>query len=195
MIELNNVKQYCSENPILIENYEQATSDKNTTWHCHHRLETDLKTSRQDLIDKGLYYNRPASELIFLTRSEHVSIHNKAIPTFSRLTSEEMNKYCNEQSVRMKQLYKDHPEIGKKISAKLTGIKRTPEQLQHYKDSYTDERRQNISKVTIETNRKHTGEKAYVYNRKWISNGVEEKLVSKSEILLFLNKGYKLGRL
>lgn len=45
------------------------------SYHCHHRLETDLNMSRQQLIDIERYYNVPASELIFLTKDEHSRIH------------------------------------------------------------------------------------------------------------------------
>lgn len=46
------------------------------TWHIHHRKE-DEGYSVKELVDLGLYYDRPASELIFLTKSEHASLHNK----------------------------------------------------------------------------------------------------------------------
>lgn len=70
-------QSYCSENISLIENYDKAISDKSQIWECHHRLEIqgDKILSIQDLIDQDLYYNRPASELIFLLRSEHRKLH------------------------------------------------------------------------------------------------------------------------
>ena len=60
----------------LIENYEQALSDDFVGWNIHHRKETGEGLSMQYLIDNNLYYNRPASELIFLTASEHTKIHH-----------------------------------------------------------------------------------------------------------------------
>lgn len=71
------VKRCCCEDPSLIENYEQAIADKSQTWHCHHRKETDEGLSRSELIKMGLYWKRPACELIFLTQSEHMSLHRK----------------------------------------------------------------------------------------------------------------------
>lgn len=65
---------YCKEDLSLIENYDKAISDNNV-WEIHHRLETELNLSRKDLQDRNLYFNRPASELIFLTHSEHRKIH------------------------------------------------------------------------------------------------------------------------
>ena len=82
MIREDNVKQYCNEDVSLIENYEQAKNDT-VMWVCHHRLETHnsdgerrlYDITKKELIALGMYYKRPASELIFLTISEHRSIH------------------------------------------------------------------------------------------------------------------------
>ena len=70
------VCKYCKDDPSLIENYKLAINDNKQMWHCHHRLEIELNVSAQYLIDNNLFFNRPASELIFLTRSQHLSIHN-----------------------------------------------------------------------------------------------------------------------
>ena len=70
-------KDYCCEDISLIENYEQALNDQTQVWDCHHRLEIELGLSAAELIKQGLYWNRPASELIFLTKSEHMSLHKK----------------------------------------------------------------------------------------------------------------------
>ena len=67
------VKKYCKEDISLIENYNDAIADKEQTWDCHHRRENIL--SRKELIKLGEYFNRPASELIFLTQKEHRALH------------------------------------------------------------------------------------------------------------------------
>ena len=62
-----------------IENYEKAKKDNFKGWECHHRLEThssdgirrDVDIPKKELIALGMYYNRPATELIFLTSREH----------------------------------------------------------------------------------------------------------------------------
>lgn len=77
MICKKSVKHFCSEDISLIENYQEAINDTTQTWHCHHRLEIELDKSGNDLINMNLYYNRPASELIFLTKREHMSLHQK----------------------------------------------------------------------------------------------------------------------
>ena len=67
---------YCCEDIRNIENYDAAVDDKSQKWVCHHRNEITLGLSSEQLIRKHLYYERPASELIFLTSSEHIRLHN-----------------------------------------------------------------------------------------------------------------------
>lgn len=72
------LKKYCSEPLEHIENYEEAVNDKEQLWDCHHRGEI-LPCGRfsMDSLKKfGLYWERPASELIFLRHSEHIGLHN-----------------------------------------------------------------------------------------------------------------------
>ena len=82
MINENYAKEFCRDDISLIENYDKAIVDKTQTWHCHHRRETIF--SRKDLIEIGEYYNRPACELIFLTKSEHHRLHNLGKPSWMK---------------------------------------------------------------------------------------------------------------
>ena len=82
-------KTYCNEDISLIENYKKAIADSNTMWECHHRRE--IETPRKELIKIGEYFNRPASELIFLTPFEHNSLHKK----HKQLTEEHKEKISN----------------------------------------------------------------------------------------------------
>lgn len=66
--------KYCCEDISKIENYEEAiTSPKK--YCCHHK--NGINISQKELIEKGLYFNRPASELIFLEFGEHIRLHNE----------------------------------------------------------------------------------------------------------------------
>lgn len=81
MINEKSAKLYCSEDISLIENYQQAIADQTRTWDIHHRRESDengrtLFTHKQ-LKEMGLYFNRPASELMFVTRSMHCKLHRE----------------------------------------------------------------------------------------------------------------------
>ena len=82
MINEYYAKNFCCEDLSLIENYDKAVADTTQTWECHHRGEVLPcgRFSRDDLKKFGLYYKRPAAELIFLTPSAHRQLHNKGIP-------------------------------------------------------------------------------------------------------------------
>ena len=86
MINEYNAKKFCKEDISKIENYDKAVNDTTQTWYCHHRDEVrtlpsgmTVIRSKQDLIENGRYYNRPANELIFLTKADHNTIHFKGI--------------------------------------------------------------------------------------------------------------------
>lgn len=120
MICNGTVKKYCSEDLNLIENYKQAINDKEKTWDCHHRLETDLKLSVKELIARNMYYNRPACELIFLPQHEHLSMHSTG-----RTFSEEAIKKLKEINTGRKM----SDETKKKMSDAKKGKKQSIEQI------------------------------------------------------------------
>lgn len=81
-------KRFCCEDISKIENYELAKKDDFRGWCIHHRLEThnsdgerrSIDISRKELIALNMYFNRPADELIFLTKAVHVRLHHKGKP-------------------------------------------------------------------------------------------------------------------
>ena len=105
-------KQYCKDYE-KIENYEAAKKDNFVGWECHHRLEThtsdgerravDITTAELKALD--MYYNRPASELIFLTTREH-NAYRKGKP--------KSDETRNKLSIANKG--EKHPMYGKKHS-------------------------------------------------------------------------------
>ena len=110
-------ERYC-KNPENIENYEAAKKDNFIGWDCHHRLETNNSDGERREVDilaaelqsLGMYWNRPASELIFLTISEHQFLHQKGKPR-----SEETKKKMSEAKKGNKyNLGKKHSEETKK---------------------------------------------------------------------------------
>ena len=94
-------KKFCKEDISRIENYDLAIADTSQTWHLHHRLEThfsngDLRPinsyiSKAELIALDMYYDRPANELIFMTGSDHRSLHYKG-KVLSLETKQKMSK-------------------------------------------------------------------------------------------------------
>lgn len=102
-----------------IENFEKAKADNFKNWVCHHRLQTwtsDGKRRDVDILAKELkalniYYNRPAEELIFLTRNEHAKLHNKG------------RKFSDEHRKKISDAKKDmSDETKKKISENHKGM-------------------------------------------------------------------------
>ena len=83
-----NFKRYCKDYEN-IENYEKALADNFKGWCCHHRKGADIH--REKLKASGMYYDRPASELIFLKRSGHQSLHQKG-KQFSEETRKRMSE-------------------------------------------------------------------------------------------------------
>lgn len=76
-------KKKCCEDLSHVEGYDMAVADKDHIYHLHHRNELDKDGNFQyyakDLMRIGLYWRRPASELIFLTREEHTRIHKNPL--------------------------------------------------------------------------------------------------------------------
>lgn len=74
-----------SEETEEIENYKVAKENDFKGWCIHHRLETHnsdgekriVNLTVKELKELGMYFNRPAKELIFLTRSEHSKLHKQ----------------------------------------------------------------------------------------------------------------------
>lgn len=113
MISEENVRRFCCEDPSLIENYEEAVSSPER-YDCHHRREIadGVVTSMKDLKKQGLYWHRPAEELIFLKRSEHQRLHTKGKP----LSEEHRRKLS-----ASKKEYECSEETRKKIAAAHRG--------------------------------------------------------------------------
>ena len=85
--------KYCCEDISLIENYDKAVNEREL--YCiHHRLEIqgDKILGKQDLIDLDLYWNRPASELVFMSIAEHARYHNAHRSLISKLKCSETLK-------------------------------------------------------------------------------------------------------
>ena len=111
-------KRYCSDIEN-VENYEKAKADDFKNWEVHHRLETHNSNGKRRSVDisykelkaLGMYYHRPASELIFLTSREHNSLHHKG-----KFASEETKNKLREAHKGKKNPFygKHHSEEAKK---------------------------------------------------------------------------------
>ena len=119
-------EKFC-KSPENIENYEKAKADNFKGWDCHHRLEThnsdgkrrDVDISVEELISIGMYFDRPAYELVFLPSSEHISLHKKGKTYFKgkHHTEEAKNKISEAQKGENNSMHGKSPwNKGKKMS-------------------------------------------------------------------------------
>ena len=132
-----NFKKYCKDFE-KIENYQKAKKDNFVGWHCHHRLETHTPDGKRREVDipmeelkaLGMYYNRPAEELIFLAESEHNAYNRgkrRSEETRRRMSEarRKMSKPKSEETRRkMAEAHKGKPkseEHKKKLSESAKG--------------------------------------------------------------------------
>ena len=119
-------EKFC-KSPENIENYEKAKADNFKGWDCHHRLETHNSDGERRLVDittkeliaLEMYYNRPASELIFMKHSEHSSLHKKGKTYFKgkHHTEEAKKKISEAQKGENNSMHGKSPwNKGKKMS-------------------------------------------------------------------------------
>ena len=143
MINEFYAKSFCCEDISLIENYDIAVADTTQTWDCHHRGEVLPcgRFSRDDLKKFGLYYKRPASELIFLTPTAHRQLHYKGVPK-SEATKKAMSDakkgvpLSEDHKKAIGKAHKGVPlseEHKKAVSEALKGVSRGPMSEAHKK--------------------------------------------------------------
>ena len=108
-------KRYCSDIEN-VENFEKAAADNFNGWLCHHRLETwtsdgerravDIKAAELKVL--GMYWNRPAEELIFMKESEHRTLHNKGEknPMYGRPGPNKGKHFSEEHIKKLSEVHK-----------------------------------------------------------------------------------------
>ena len=130
MISESQSRKFCRDDISKIENYDLAIADKTQTWDLHHRLELTLDgefaLTAAQLKMHDMYYNRPYYELIFLTRSDHIRMHNLAQSSETRekrvnslmghSISEETRRKISEAAIRQNRTGKNNPMYGKHLS-------------------------------------------------------------------------------
>lgn len=136
MLNEKYAKSYCSEDIALIENYHEAITDEERMWEIHHRRECDsegrtLFTHKQ-LKEMNLYLNRPASELIFVTRAMHSKLHREQMRNFSKIGGKK-NGAIN----------------GKKRSIKLLQFSKDGELVKEWPSAHEAERKLGIPQTNI----------------------------------------------
>ena len=106
-MELEYYKRYCKDIEN-VENFEKAKTDNFKGWDCHHRLEThtsdgdrrEVDITRKELVALDMYLSRPAEELIFLTRSEHIILHNHSIERGKKISKTKIGQHHSDETKR-----------------------------------------------------------------------------------------------
>ena len=143
----HSFEKFCKDY-INIENYEKAKKDNFKGWQCHHRIGVDIP--REKLKALGMYYNRPAEELIFLTTSEHAKLHSEG-----RSPTDETRRKMSEALKGEK-----HPFYGKHHSEETRKKMREAQKGRQF----SEETRKKMS----EAHKDHKG-------KHWYNNGKENK--------------------
>ena len=184
-----NFERYCKDYKN-IENYDKAAADDFKGWDCHHRLETHNSDGERCLVNipaaelqaLGMYYNRPASELIFLTIREHRLLHNEGEnnPMYGKQLSEETKKRLSEyRKGENNAMYgKHHTEESKKKMSIAHKGKKLGKDNPFYGKTHSDETRMRLSAAHKgkRLSKEHINKVAEANRGKhWYNNGKENK--------------------
>lgn len=140
---LNQLKMYCCEDLSNIENYDEAINDPDNMWALHHRMETHNSDGERRLVDLtrdelkalDMYYHRPSAELIFMKRTDHLSLHHKG------------KRYSEEHKRKLSEMRKGkHPseESNRKRSETMKGHKvseETKRKMSEMRKAYWERKR------------------------------------------------------
>lgn len=146
MINEFSAHAYCCEDISLIENYNTALNSPNR-YVVHHRLEIELNKSVKELKELNLYYNRPASELIFLSNSEHCRIHsigNKN--SLGHINTDEHNTKISNSLIGKKKSQKHCSNISKgRVGIQFSDEHRKNISISHRGKKLSEKHKMNIS--------------------------------------------------
>ena len=138
-------KRFCKE-PEKIENYEKAKADDFKNWEVHHRLETHTLDGERRAVDitpaelqaLGMYYNRPASELIFLPRSEHRSLHKPSEETKKKISDAHKGKHHSAESKKKMSDARKGKHISEEIKKKLSEARKGKQFSEEHKKKLSE---------------------------------------------------------
>lgn len=163
MISEQMCRKYCKDSIDAIENYAIAKNSKER-WDCHHRLETHnsdgekrlVQITKEELIFLDCFYNRPATELIFIKASEHTKLHKVG----GHIT--EAHKIAISKANRENAKTRCNADMRNKLSEARKQFK--GEKNPFYNKKHTDETRKRLSE----------NHKGICKGKHWYNNGQDE---------------------
>lgn len=175
MISEQQARKYCADDISKIENYDQAVGSLKA-YHIHHRFES-MGLTCTDLKEMGLYYGRPACELVFLENTEHKILHAKFMATQGQEDAQFKRGHVA--------VFTD--EHRRRISQAKTGVKQTPEHTRHVMEACgpiraTEEHRKkcSASQVARYTNQEERDKQSKRIKEAWSRPDMREKLRAAS---------------
>ena len=152
MISKRSAKLVCSEDVSLIENYHDAIADKEKMWDVHHRRESDSEGrtlfTKKQLKEMNLYYKRPASELVFVTRKMHWKLHREMLKNNGKNVGKKYGKIAGK--IGGKIVGKKWGAInGKKCSIPVLQFSKSGEFMKEWPSAKEAERQLKISQSHI----------------------------------------------
>lgn len=122
----SSAKKFCRDDISLIENYSEALADTTQVWYVHHiNGEPSTGFSKADLIKMNMYYNRPASELKFVTYKMHDAIHGNSTNWGKANKGKQLSTEHKRKIAIARKGKKLSDDTKAKMSASRTGVKLT----------------------------------------------------------------------
>ena len=180
-------EDYCCEQLELVENYAAAIADDFQGWDIHHRGEILPcgRFSTDDLKKFGLYWNRPASELIWLRHDEHIALHM----TGMKRSTDACKKISEAKKGENNPFFGKHhtKESLQKMSESLSGENHPFFGKHHTKESRRKMSEAHKGKHLSEESRKKLSET--ICGMLWWNNGISNKKARECP-----GEGWKRGR-
>ena len=189
--KIRGYKSYCSEPIDKIEHYEEALADNFAGWCMHHRLEIQpdgTRVSAKELIDNGLYFHRPASELIFMRFGEHSALHM----TGNHHSAETCKKIAESKKGENNPFFGKHrsAETCKKIAEAKKGKHRSEETRKKLSAALKGKPTWNKGKTSCYSKETLQKKSKSMTGKLWWTNGIQTKLLKECP-----GEGWTRGRL
>lgn len=165
MISIKNIKKICNEPVEMIENYLMAKNDESQYYSCHHRNEIrnilgiTVHITKEELIGLGLYFHRPADELVFLPRTEHSKLHHKNPDFRKHISMTKKGRVSNRKGCHLTEEQKKRMSEGHKRNFNEVTRSRLQNAYKHHQDKILAGLRKPVIQIDI-----NTGEQVGYFN-------------------------------